>query len=170
MQIIKDLNHVVLFVGENFTLTDKKLIAPGFTSPAIKSATHTIEEEDSVPDDFVGGHYTHDGEWIRTAMGEAAKSKRDADFMKNLYRQMEQEVDSYVDSVAVARGYLSRLTAMSYTSFENKWQSECLLYGAWFASCYEYCQQVYADVLAGARTIPTKAELIAELPEMVWPE
>jgi hypothetical protein len=89
---------------------------------------------------------------------------------EQIYRELESAVDNHVESVGMARGYRSRTHAMDYTSFENPWKAECIKYGEWFASCYVLCQQIHSNVIAGTRPIPTKTELISELPAMVWPE
>ena len=83
---------------------------------------------------------------------------------------MEVAIDAYIDSVAQAKGYDSRITAALRAGYENPWQAEGIVFGQWMDSVYAYCQQVQVDALAGNRTIPTAEELIAELPEIIWPE
>ena len=82
---------------------------------------------------------------------------------------MERAIDAHIDSVAQAKGYDSRITATLRAGYSNPWQAEGIAFGQWMDSVYAYCQQVQVDALAGNRTIPTIEELIAELPEMVWP-
>lgn len=83
---------------------------------------------------------------------------------------MERAIDAYIDSVAQAKGYDSRITATLRAGYSNPWQAEGIVFGQWMDSVYTYCQQVQADALAGNRTIPTVEELISELPEIAWPE
>ena len=68
MKIIKDQNNVVLFAGE-LELTETGLIGPGWTAPGITTASHTIEDVESIPADWVGGRYSYDGEWTKTQAG-----------------------------------------------------------------------------------------------------
>ena len=89
---------------------------------------------------------------------------------EEIYKELESAVDSHVDAVAKTKGYDSRITVTMRAGYENPWQAEGIAFGQWMDSCYLYCQQAQADILAELRPIPTKTELIAELPEMVWPE
>lgn len=169
MKIIKDQNNVVLFAGD-LELTATGLISPDWTAPGITTSTHTSEDVESLPADWVGGHYFYDGEWTLTDLGQAAKDENDLLAAQNIYRSLESAVDGHVGSVAQAKGYDNRLTATMRAGYANPWQAEGIAFGQWMDSCYEYCQGVQADVMAGIRPIPTTQELIAELPGMVWPE
>ena len=82
----------------------------------------------------------------------------------------EYGIDCYIDSVAQAKGYDSRITAALRAGYSNPWQAEGAAFGAWMDGCYTHCYQVETDVRAGLRPIPTLAEIIAELPAMEWPE
>lgn len=88
----------------------------------------------------------------------------DAEIMARL----ESAVDAHINAVAQAKGYDSRVTCALRAGYVNPWQAEGAVFGAWMDDCYTYCYQVLADVQNEVRTIPTEAELIAELPVMVW--
>lgn len=169
MKIIKDSNNVVLFAGD-LELTATGLIGPGWTAPLITMSTHTSEDVERTPDGWIGGHYYRiNGAWSLTPLGQAEKDKKAQAEAAEIYKRLESAVDGHVDSVARAKGYDNRLTATMRAGYENPWQAEGIAFGQWMDSCYQYCQQVQADILAELRPIPTSQELISELPEMVWP-
>ena len=84
-------------------------------------------------------------------------------------KQMEKALDAYIDSVAREKRYDNRITATMRAGYLNPWQQEGLAFGQWMDSCYVKAHEILAEVYAGTRAIPTAEELIAEMPEMVWP-
>ena len=84
-------------------------------------------------------------------------------------QELEDALDAYIDSVAKAKGYDSRITAALRASYPNPWQAEGIAFGTWMDSCYSTALTIMAEVQAGTRPIPTKDELIAAMPTMVWP-
>jgi len=88
---------------------------------------------------------------------------------------LEAAVDDHIDAVATAKGYGKRYrdsateACMKYAAFPNKYQAEAIAFGQWIVSVWDYVFQVQADVLASLRPVPTKEQLISELPVMVWP-
>lgn len=89
--------------------------------------------------------------------------------------ELEAAVDDHIDAVAAAKGYGKRYrnnateACMKYASFVNKYQAEAIAFGQWIVAVWDYVIQVQSDVQAELRTVPTKEQLIAELPAMVWP-
>ncbi len=75
-------------------------------------------------------------------------------------------VQRYMDACAVGFGYDDLIAVISYAEEPSvaRYQAEGLAFRAWRSQCWYYCEQVFADVQAEERTIPTEAELIAELP------
>ena len=64
--------------------------------------------------------------------------------------------------------YDSIFTAITYENDTNvKFAKEAEAFKAWRSQVWTICYAVLDDVLAGNRTMPTKEELIAELPELV---
>jgi hypothetical protein len=88
MKIVKDLNDVVLFAGEDLELTNEGLLGMGYAVPFCTPATHVIESVDSIPADYSGGYYSHTsgGGWIRTSLG--AKAEEDKN---NLVKKQEED-------------------------------------------------------------------------------
>jgi hypothetical protein len=83
--------------------------------------------------------------------------------------ELEQAVDQHIESVAHADRWDSRITCAMRAGYPNPWQNKAIAFGQWMDTCYAHCIQVHSDVVAGLRSAPTDAELIAELPVMVWP-
>lgn len=79
-------------------------------------------------------------------------------------------VQRHLDAKARERGYDSIFTASTYaTSLHLKFGPEGIAYRDWRDKVWDYCYVVLADVQAGLRSIPTEAELLAELPAPVLP-
>jgi hypothetical protein len=73
-------------------------------------------------------------------------------------------LDDHIDSVARAKGYDSRITAALRAGYLSPWQAEGTAFGQWMDACY---YKAYGIEASGV--IPTKEELIAAMPVMVWP-
>jgi hypothetical protein len=84
-------------------------------------------------------------------------------------QELERVLDQHIESVAHADRWDSRITCAMRAGYPNPWQNKAIAFGQWMDACYAHCIQVQADVAAGTRPVPTSAELIAELPVMVWP-
>lgn len=80
-------------------------------------------------------------------------------------------VQNHLDAVAQSRYYDSILSVCSYaTSKSKKFGPEGIAAVLWRDAVWEYLYGVMADCQAGTRTIPTAEELLAEIPQMVWPD
>jgi len=88
---------------------------------------------------------------------------------EQIAQELEAAVDRHIDAVAKADKWDSRITCTIRAGYPNPWQNKAIAFGQWMDACYSHCIQVQNDVAAGTRTVPTEAELIAELPVMVWP-
>lgn len=84
---------------------------------------------------------------------------------EEIQAQLTQAVQTHLDAMAQSRGYDSIFTACTYEGDPNPgWSAEGAAYKAWRSAVWQYCLQVLTDVQNGLRTIPTEAELLAELP------
>ena len=86
--------------------------------------------------------------------------------MKLRETEMTNAVQSHLDTTAGRLGYDSISTAVTYASEAavSKFQTEGVAFREWRSLVWEYCNSVLAQVVAGERSVPTAAELIAELP------
>ncbi|CAB4211807.1 hypothetical protein UFOVP1419_28 [uncultured Caudovirales phage] len=79
-------------------------------------------------------------------------------------------VQKHLDATARTRNYDGILSLCSYaTSTDPVFSAEGQAGVAWRDACWRYSYQVQVDIVAELRTVPTPAELVAELPVMVWP-
>jgi hypothetical protein len=79
-------------------------------------------------------------------------------------------VQSHLDATARSRGYDGILSACTYTDdpipkFAAEGQACKTWRGAVWAACYAHMDKV----MAGKAPVPSKEELLALLPKMVWP-
>ena len=89
---------------------------------------------------------------------------------EQIQREMVATVQKHLDATAKTRGYDGILSLATYaTSTNPTFAAEGQAGVQWRDAVWAYCYQVLDDVQAQTRTIPTPAELIAELPVMVWP-
>jgi hypothetical protein len=83
--------------------------------------------------------------------------------------QLTWAVQRHLDTKARERNYDNIVSACSYAAAANPFQDEGLAFLGWRSMVWAYCYQVLADVEAQLRPVPTEAELLAELPELVLP-
>lgn len=75
-----------------------------------------------------------------------------------------------LDAKAQERRYDSAVSISTYISSTNlQWAAEATAFVAWRDAVWAYAYTELDKVLTGQRPQPTVAELIAELPAMVWP-
>lgn len=77
-------------------------------------------------------------------------------------------VQSYMDKSAKALGYDDIKSAITYAEEPSvaKFQIEGQAFRAWRSLCWAKCYEVMLEVESGNRSIPTKSELVAELPAL----
>ena len=76
MKIVKDQNNVALFAGADLKITKDGLIGPDYVAPFVTADRYSIEAVDSIPADYMGGHYTYDGKWTKTELGFKAEQNK----------------------------------------------------------------------------------------------
>lgn len=177
MQIVKNLNNVVLFAGYGYELTETGMTGPGFNAPTIKSTTHTIENVDSIPDDFVGGHYTFTEKvgWLRTLAGETALSEKQSELMSELKAACELAItnliQSKVDEYNAANG-LSLTDVKSCALYAQvqtyTHKAFCQAVWEWNVSVWEAARILLSQAIAGEISITSPDDVISLLPEFTW--
>ena len=75
MKIVKDSTNRVIFIGD-VEWVDGKLSGLGYAAPFCTPETHTIEEVETIPSDYMGGHYAYDGSWVKTEAGISYDTER----------------------------------------------------------------------------------------------
>lgn len=85
--------------------------------------------------------------------------------------QLAAAVQEHLDSSARSRGYDDIKSAVTYAEEPavGQFQAEGRALRAWRSRVWEHCYSVSALVEAGNRSMPTGAELIAELPVLNLP-
>lgn len=79
-------------------------------------------------------------------------------------------IEAHVDNVAKAKAYGGGVSLASYLySTVPQWQEEAQTFVAWRDAVWAYAYLQMAMVQAGQRSQPTVADLILELPGIVWP-
>lgn len=80
-------------------------------------------------------------------------------------------VQAHLDATARLRRYDNIQTAVSYRDDPNpQFAAEGAALFAWRSAVWTAALAILAQVEAGEMPIPSDADLIAALPEMVWPE
>lgn len=87
---------------------------------------------------------------------------------------LSRAIQNHLDTKANERGYDSILSACSYAGSPNPYQSEGVAFLTWRGGCWNKCYAILTAAQQGqkynpawADVIPTEAELLAELPELV---
>ena len=83
---------------------------------------------------------------------------------------LTEAVQAHMDAVARTHNYDGILSLCTYAASKHtKFESEGAAGVLWRDACWAAGYQVIDDVHAGKRAVPTPEELVAELPEMIWP-
>lgn len=113
---------------------------------------------------------------VREAPPSAAHDLVDGVWVLNQERHLEQvqrallgAVDARIEATAAAKGY-EVARALARAGYPGPYQVECIAFAQWVDDQYQRCFEIRDKVLAGERPVPTEAELLAELGEMVWPQ
>lgn len=78
-------------------------------------------------------------------------------------------LEALYDIKAQERKYDTRYTCALRAGYVGPFQAEGQSFALWMDTCNAHAYVVMRDVLSGVRAVPTIAELIAELPALVWP-
>ena len=86
--------------------------------------------------------------------------------LEQMAKELEVGIQAHLNATAKAAGYDNIFTACTYADEPAvaKFQTEGAALRAWRSNVWAYCYTVLTAVQAKTRTVPTLAELIAELP------
>ena len=92
------------------------------------------------------------------------------EFLASTKSRLTSAIQSTLDEKAQKRGYDSILSLCTYaTSPTAKFSKEGQAGVSWRDEVWAKGYTILDDVESGARAIPTVDELLAELPDFVWP-
>lgn len=79
-------------------------------------------------------------------------------------------IQAHIDAVARSKNYADGFALASYVnSTVPAWAAEATSFVAWRDQVWVYAYTELAKVQSGQRPQPTIAELVSELPQIVWP-
>lgn len=116
-------------------------------------------------------NFSFDGTTVNTSWQAVPLTAEElADIAQQTIQTLGQAVKDHLNATVQARDYDSIVSACTYaTSAVSSYQADGQACVNWRDAVWPYVYQVLDDVQAGTRAIPTAEELIAELPELVWP-
>lgn len=108
--------------------------------------------------------------WLNDADVKTQEDKL-AEFATATRQRLTSLVQSHLDTTAQERNYDNMLSLCTYaTSANPQFKAEGQAGVAWRDEVWAKGYELLGEVDAGERAIPTGAEVLAELPEFVWPE
>ena len=78
--------------------------------------------------------------------------------------ELTDAIQRHLDLTARTHGYDNIVSACSYAGAPNPYQAEGAAFIVWRGAVWQRGFELYGEVMAGARPIPTEPELIALLP------
>jgi hypothetical protein len=122
----------------------------------------------AISDDDYSAYVQEQGAWVYEG-GARVAAPPPASNPEQIQAELSGAVQTHLDDTAKARNYDGILSACTYaTSTIPQFRAEGQACIEWRDAVWMFCYQVMADIQAETRTIPTAAELIAELPVLAW--
>ena len=88
---------------------------------------------------------------------------------QRIIQELTATVQSHLDATAKTRNYDGILSLTSYAGDPDPvLDAEGVAGKSFRSACWKKCYAIMDEVLAGQRAVPTAAEIVAELPVMVW--
>lgn len=75
---------------------------------------------------------------------------------------------AYLDQVAAWKRYDSRINCAVRAGYPGPFQQEGTAFASWMDACNDLAYQVLAEVQAGTRLLPSKAEFLGLMPTAPW--
>jgi hypothetical protein len=83
----------------------------------------------------------------------------------NVLNELESTVEEHINNKAKELGYNNIDSIAKYMVEGNPFKDECVELSLWTASCWNTAFNIQQEVLSNSRGIPSKEELLLELPE-----
>lgn len=84
-------------------------------------------------------------------------------------KEYDAELMAHYDRMAQTQGFENMMTCMLRASRPGPFYAQGVAYFDWVERCNVLGYTLIAEVKAGTKPLPSKAEFIAGLPPMVWP-
>lgn len=82
--------------------------------------------------------------------------------------ELTAALEAHYDATAHERRYDNRITCALRAGYAGPFQAEGQTFAIWMDTCNALAYQIMAECLAGTRTIPAPAEIVALMPDIVW--
>ena len=143
---------------------DDRLLARLHTDHTVADDVTVIESDIEPPYDTPGEIFWRNSAWEVHPLVIPPKSNTE------ITAALVAAVQRHLDVTARTRTYDSIDSAAKYLGGPQlTWSAEGVALRDWAFVVWVYWYKLQADIAASLRTAPTTEELIAELPEMVWP-
>lgn len=85
------------------------------------------------------------------------------------FAALDAAITAHFDRRAAERRYESRITCAMRAGYEGPFQAEGRAFAQWMDACNAVCYRLLGEVRAGARPIPSLADVLAAFPALNWP-
>lgn len=170
--------HVVKFIGD-LELQDNLLITPKFRIPDISPSEYEVVEVPDAPEDFKGNHYSWNGSWKRTALGQAiadadaaSQAVQAAEDLKKvcevaILAHIQSKVDEYNQANGLSLTDVYRCEQYARTTGYTH-QAFCQAVWEWNVAVWEEVRSLLAQAIAGQIVITGPADAISRLPAFTF--
>ena len=136
--------------------------------PTVRAAAGVVEIADpQPPEDYSADTY------YRSEQDDAPyvvfTKKPDDQIMAIMQQKYTAALESYYDSKARERRYDNRYTCSLRAGYVSPFQAEGLAFAVWMDACNAQCYTLLEQVQAGTVPMPPIEDVIAGLPELIWP-
>lgn len=136
--------------------------------PTVRAAVGVVEIADPQPP----ADYSEDT-YYRTEQADAPyvvfTKKPDDQIMAIMQQKYTAALEALYDSKAQERRYDNRYTCALRAAYAGPYQPEGTAFAVWMDTCNAQCYALLLEVQAGTVPMPTIEEVIAGLPELIWP-
>lgn len=103
---------------------------------------------------------------VAAAAVELALATQQVGLIESTKVEINKALQTMLDTKAQELRYDNMMSVRSYAGFVSPFQAEAQVLAVWAASCWIKAGEIEAAVLAGARVMPSVAEVLAEMPTL----